>query len=581
MQSWSPEVYSQILLAMVSLSCCFVGWGWLASRTLTGWTRRSEASSGTLCLFDYGVLGVAVVYVLAVLLSLASRFSPALGDGVLAVGVAGYGCALVAGRKSIRNLAFHLVCLALLASFCAGVAMHAPLHYDTGLYHLPMVQWFQDEPVPLGLANVHVRFGFNSSWFVIGALLSASSLQPDPLFLINLALFVVIGGALVESGCRSITRGRTSFGDRFGLISIGLLMVMSGEVMFGWVGASPSTDLPAALFTVYALASAGVALEVRSERPPPAEAVEGRFVLAAIAAVLAVSVKMSQVATLAAVVYLAWEMRGRFQLRRLYIGGLAAVVAPALGWLLNGLMLSGCALFPAGWSCIGWLPWSADPLAASGVSRAIQRYARTPGLNTPEAETAWEWFPMWFEIMWPHRQFLGTLTLLSGCLLLAALGVGLLRKRRAGSIGPISAAVMCCATGFGGIAMTAVAGPDPRFCLGYLIAVPAALAGWILHGFPWGAVGWRAKVAAGLVLLLIVAPGARRLWRRSRHTRPTCCLWQRVPAPEFRMKTNQEGLTVAIPTKTDQCWLLEGPCSPEFHPTLRRTRMLGRKAFVR
>jgi hypothetical protein len=34
--------------------------------------------------------------------------------------------------------------------------------FDTGLYHLPMVNWISNYALPFGLANLHGRFGFNS-----------------------------------------------------------------------------------------------------------------------------------------------------------------------------------------------------------------------------------------------------------------------------------------------------------------------------------------------------------------------------------------------------------------------------------
>lgn len=43
---------------------------------------------------------------------------------------------------------------------------------DTGSYHIQMVKWIQEYGSVPGIANLHLRFGFNSSWFVSIALLS-------------------------------------------------------------------------------------------------------------------------------------------------------------------------------------------------------------------------------------------------------------------------------------------------------------------------------------------------------------------------------------------------------------------------
>ncbi len=43
---------------------------------------------------------------------------------------------------------------------------------DTDSYHIQMVKWIQEYGSVPGIANLHLRFGFNSSWFVSIALFS-------------------------------------------------------------------------------------------------------------------------------------------------------------------------------------------------------------------------------------------------------------------------------------------------------------------------------------------------------------------------------------------------------------------------
>lgn len=51
----------------------------------------------------------------------------------------------------------------------AVCALHPIKVYDTGLYHLNMVQWIKDYPVVPGLGNLHGRLAFNSSFHVFAA----------------------------------------------------------------------------------------------------------------------------------------------------------------------------------------------------------------------------------------------------------------------------------------------------------------------------------------------------------------------------------------------------------------------------
>ena len=43
---------------------------------------------------------------------------------------------------------------------------------DTDSYHIQMIKWARDYGSVPGIANLHLRYGFNSSWFISVALLS-------------------------------------------------------------------------------------------------------------------------------------------------------------------------------------------------------------------------------------------------------------------------------------------------------------------------------------------------------------------------------------------------------------------------
>src|SRR5215471_978333 len=48
----------------------------------------------------------------------------------------------------------------------------APLRtYDAGLYHLSAIRWISSYPIIPGLANLHDRLGFNSSYFLFQSML--------------------------------------------------------------------------------------------------------------------------------------------------------------------------------------------------------------------------------------------------------------------------------------------------------------------------------------------------------------------------------------------------------------------------
>lgn len=70
-------------------------------------------------------------------------------------------CIVIELKKPLIFLVSFIAYLALIMVFNAGpVTMD-----DTGSYHIQMVKWVQEFGSVPGIANLHMRFGFNSSWF--------------------------------------------------------------------------------------------------------------------------------------------------------------------------------------------------------------------------------------------------------------------------------------------------------------------------------------------------------------------------------------------------------------------------------
>jgi hypothetical protein len=57
----------------------------------------------------------------------------------------------------------NILIISLLLVYCSVMSLMNMDCYDTGLYHLPMINWITNSSLPFGLANLHDRFGFNNS----------------------------------------------------------------------------------------------------------------------------------------------------------------------------------------------------------------------------------------------------------------------------------------------------------------------------------------------------------------------------------------------------------------------------------
>ena len=556
-----------LVVETVLLCAALAGWGALVERALV---RGRQFD-----LFERGVLGMAALYAVAVLLSLVTAYTPAVSSAVILVGVGSCLYVTVRGRRW-----WQWAVLGVLAIYFVGGVALTSLHYDTGLYHLQVIRWFQAEPLPLGLANLHIRFGYNSAWFVLASLLGASPLAPDGTFLLNGVLSVFVCGALLARVWCGYRQRRVTFATLLAAVLVLTYLGTAFHSLFGWMGLAPATDIPAALLTIYAAVLAASLIEDDSAAP------DARLILAGAAACLAVAVKLSQFPTALLVILVALRLglhRKPVWRKTLVVTG-SAMVAVSGAWLLHSMMLSGCLLFPYGVSCVGCIPWSADPAQADRLARMLKMWARVPkaGVAVPDG---WAWIPLWLEYMWPDRTIIKWIAYWSAALAMLSLLFALFARRRAGQPVPAAGFAWCLGLGAAGIVLCAVTAPDPRYYLGYFFLLPGSLVARLYTG-PWGRAGGGARRGLGVAAALLLVAGAVHSMKDRftvSHLDEPCCEWRALPAVPYHVETMPGGYAVKVPDQGDQCWDLPLPCTPsdQLNPNLRRKRVLGRTAFSR
>src|SRR5713226_309068 len=88
-------------------------------------------------------------------------------------------------------------------------------YYDTGLYGAPAVRWIQTYPAVPGLANLHGRFGFNSSVFLCIAALGQGPWKDLGFHLFTGFLLSAMWATLLPGCARVVRRVATSPTDWF------------------------------------------------------------------------------------------------------------------------------------------------------------------------------------------------------------------------------------------------------------------------------------------------------------------------------------------------------------------------------
>jgi hypothetical protein len=542
----------QLLPIWLALLGILLGWGLLAV-----WLLRRAGLRGALGAFSTSWLGFAGLlgflqlcsFVLPIArLVLVLSIAPALAGFVLQRAAVARWLATLRARE--RRPLVVAACASLLSSLVvAWIACNVTVTYDTGLYHLPMVNWIAEYPVVPGLANLHLRFGYNSSIHVFGAYVDAFW-EGTAVHVMNSFLVAM----LLAHWCTEILTAR---GPRARVRQVFCLLTLPFFLAELWKTdvQSLSSDVPLAVFCAVLVLEL-LSLDVRA----------GRRLLLPLAYVtsvgaVAVATKLGGGSMFAVVVVLAiflvwrdvsWRTRAAvFALPALVVGG----------WMLRGVVLSGWLVFPV-LGRIG-LPWSVRPKIAEAHLLEIQSWARIFGKGPDEvfAHGFWGWFPTWFESFRGTRE----LALVIGSAILGLWRTATAPLRSAAEYAAVAACVL-------GLAQWFVGAPQLRYGAFLFWLLPAALLAPVLA---------RAMRDASTRPFVIAMTLALVYWNGgfAVQGRLPPGLFDRPPdphvAPTIRVDAGP-GTTVLFPTDSDQCWNAALSCTPApAKQTLRDPSSLG------
>lgn len=269
--------------------------------------------------------------------------------------------------------------LIIFALFLTPMAATMRVGYDTGLYHLPHQQWIRDEKVIFGLANFHDSLGFSSVMEYINAplwigkyfkLLAYSQTG----FIASFLLF--IRWLLVKSGSNA------SFGIG-GMLAVSFILY-STIVKTDYT----STDIPmGVMFAITFLYGLHLLLK---KNAASRQDIAVLFMCGLFTSILkANGVFVS--------IWMFFVVCSLLRLKLLDIRNvLYAAIVPAILaaiWLIRGLIVSGCFIFPVVQTCLD-LPWSAA-YNAENAATVITAWARQPATGLAPMQS-WNWLYSWW-----------------------------------------------------------------------------------------------------------------------------------------------------------------------------------------
>lgn len=474
------------------------------------------------------------------------------GCGVLGV----IGCLWIVrswrGRVASPGLAGWIL-LSILLLGCMILAWWAsgePSNYDTGLYHLGAISYAGEFPVIPGLANLHERFGFNSSMWPVAAVVDVGLLDGQGFRFVN----GLLCWALVIDLCLRLVDRRSRTSPATYALTASTVLVLGAVAQYpGRLIASPAQDTA---LTVLTLVSAAYLLD---------------FVVQASSSAAHGSIAVTVGLIGGTIRPLGW----------VFAGGVIAVVAllslrdPERRWtraqawtvavfavglvgvmLVRDALLSGWLLYPLSWFAVP-VDWQVvDP---GHAARDISGWARTPfqdvDLTLQDSTWIWGWL-----VRLPTDWSIPALLLLLGSTAVAAFTPGARRALRAGwpsVLVTMSPALVTLAVWF-------VTAPDPRFAWGPLLAVGVIPLGVALTGMDLPSV--TALCFTTIFLALLVLAFLRGSFQAMSN--------QFVDPPPVLVEQERlsDGTSVQVPVVGDQCWSTYPLCTPWYADRTVRVR---------
>lgn len=590
------------------IASAFLGYGVAVTRAVLG--RHADLRSPFVPVW----IGIAVV-----LLVLLAVHPVAAIDRTIQLLVLGTGLLLLLlpdGRSTIRSLfsslrqceraAVLVAGAGLIGLYVAFRALGSPTAHDTGMYHLPAVEWFRAFPTVPGLANLHGRLGFNNSSFLLASLFETGH-SPLRSWHVTNGFFLLLLAARAWMSWISLPaqQGERKATAYYDLIFAPVPVLLLLDPYFA---SSLSVEVPVAAGVFFSgrwLLSAGGVDPARGSgsRKDLAIAFAALLVLAVLPTLKLSTVAWSGVAVLV----MAWSYRDRIlggdgdDVRRV-LGTGAALGLVIMGlWMVRGILLSGYLAYPSVLTAVP-VEWSVPAEQAAAEQAWIKHFARF--FFDPDTAVramrpySLDWLSAWSSAIvdQPRPRWL----FLYPLLMCASFGVAIPVERiwRSWRGGSSTAEGQSVATRAVRVLLPAVAGlifwfsmaPRPTIGFFFVWVLAAGLGTWTVPDLN---VSDRLVQLSAVALILVPAflpPLAEaalqpdRSWetlitRRVAGSRGSERGLESPPVdPErYTEYTTDSGLSLFVPPESTRCWDAPLPCTP--HPSenlrLRKPARLG------
>lgn len=351
------------------------------------------------------------------------------------------------------------------------VAAISTTNTDTFGYYLPFINWYNQEPVVLGITAINDHLGFNSIWHLLSSGLRTPLGGLTFSFSINVVVTISVLGILIARIQKALndridTLVFWNFATMLGIVFASHLVVM-GHLK------SPSADWPTALFI---MASVSFFLEAKFRNETLCRYLSMSF------ACFSLFIKITSLLSIFIVLVNVWDWtRNSSQERRGLIVFLFAAFGVACVWFARNLLSTGCLVYPISQTCMESLPWGTPLSVVHKVQNGIVWWARDPEADRTLVLSGWDWVASWWHRNSQFRfveAYYRTLKVFLPLLSVLLIATTLVKSRTLYKEERVQL-VLLLLSGMS-LVFFFVTAPDPRFAFGPLLVFFASLLALLL-----------------------------------------------------------------------------------------------------
>lgn len=560
---------SVLLVVLVVTGIVLYGWGILAWRCL-GISSPNNLSSLTM------LLGFCVVLSMSEFVHIFVPITWRVTVTMIVVGLIGFKYQIRSLEHSvlqklhatIKQYPWQMLIVTVMIVLWCLRAMGVPNNYDSGLYHFQSIRWLNEEPIVLGIGNLHWRLALNQAYFGYLALLNFAPYWNKGyaaggiflLLLTLLTLFQIAKKQSVQWKC-----------------SIGLVLFLS----LGFVAASIVNPSPDNAVTLLEIVIFIFLLNMTQDNVKDGEDNPNFIHFALLTSFLCVAVvliKFSSVGfAIGSFLFLGiLIIRRKALARKIILRAIIVLVIFISVHLLRGYILSGAPLFPSTIFGAWDLFWAVPKHVAIAETEMIFRWARRPGLEFVNQVGVVEgWFIAWLNGLSPLIKWMFT----TSTLLMLINGVRLLTARESNS--SFSEYLLFLPV-LSGLSFWFLTAPDVRF-LGAVLFLFFALSVYLTLKSQTKntAIGLKVqrilstRIVQLFIFIIVVLISLRYLGMNSL----SFTGWSVVPQAKTEIRTTKSAQEIRVPVFGNQCWNSTLPCASIFNDTLRFENLRGHTIF--